>query len=75
MPAIGAGHMTAFLVFPQTISVQINSSNPEAATLVVVEKAAEAADARQFEFQLTRQDLQELRESITTELSKEQLPG
>ena len=66
--------MTAFLVFPQSISVQINSSNPEAATLVVVEKAAEAADARQFEFHMTRQDLQELRESITTELSKEQLP-
>ncbi len=66
--------MTAFLVFPQSVSVQIKSNDPEAAAFRVVEQAADAADARIFEFCMTGGDLQRLREDITTELSKGQLP-
>ncbi len=66
--------MTAFLVFPQAVSVQIKSNNPEAATLLVTEQAADVKDARMFEFCMSRETLQRLKDDITTELSKERLP-
>ena len=67
--------MTAFLIFPQSVSIQIKSDDPEAATLRVIEQPVEAADARTFEFCMTRVDLQRLREDITTVLTKERLPA
>jgi hypothetical protein len=66
--------MMTLLVFPQSISVQVKSDEPEAATLHITEQTANAADARSYEFCVTRDDLQRLREDITTALSKGQLP-
>jgi len=66
--------MTSFLVFPQSVSVQIKSNNPEAAALLVIERAANPADTRMFEFRMTRGELQQLRDDIVTELSKGRLP-
>jgi hypothetical protein len=66
--------MTSFLVFPQSVSVQIKSNNPEAAALLVIERAANPADTRMFEFRMTRGELQKLRDDIATELSKGRLP-
>ncbi len=66
--------MTAFLVFPQSVTVQIKSDDSETATLRVVERAVDAADCRIFEFCMTREGLQRLREDITTALSKGRLP-
>ena len=66
--------MTAFLVFPQSVSVQIKGSNPEVAALLVIERAANPADTRKFEFRMTRGELQQLRDDIATELSKDRLP-
>jgi len=66
--------MTAFLVFPQSVSVQIKGSNPEVAALLVIERSANPADTRKFEFCMTRGELQQLRDDIATELSKERLP-
>lgn len=66
--------MTAFLVFPQSVSVQIKNNNPEATALLVIEQAADIADARTFEFCMSREALQRLKDDITTELSKGRLP-
>ncbi len=66
--------MTAFLVFPRSVSVQIKSNDPEAAALLVTEQAADVADARMFELCMSREALQRLKDDITTELSKGRLP-
>jgi hypothetical protein len=66
--------MTSFLIFPQSVSVQIKSNNPEAAALLVVERAANPADTRMFEFRMTREELQQLRDDIAAALSKGRLP-
>lgn len=66
--------MTVFLVFPQSVTVQIKSDDSEAATLRVIEQAVDTADTRIFEFCMTREDLQRLREDITTTLSEGRLP-
>lgn len=66
--------MTSFLVFPKSISVQVKSNNSEAAALLVIERAADAADTRIFELRMTRGTLQQLRDDIATELSKGRLP-
>ncbi len=66
--------MAAFLVFPRSVSVQIKTNDPEAAALLVKEEAADMADARVFEFSMSREALQRLKDDITTELSKERLP-
>ena len=66
--------MAAFLVFPQSVSVQIKSNSPETATLLVKEQGAHIADARMFEFRLSREALQQLKDDITSELSKGRLP-
>jgi hypothetical protein len=72
--ATGAGHMSEFLVFPQSVTVQTKNDDSEAAILRVTERAVDAVDARIFEFCMTREDLQRLREDITTVLSKEHVP-
>jgi hypothetical protein len=74
MLPVGADLMTSFLVFPQSVSVQIESNNPEALALRVIERATNHADTRIFEFRMTRGELLQLRDEITTELSKGQLP-
>jgi hypothetical protein len=66
--------MTSFVVFPQSVSVQIESNNPEALALRIIERATNHADTRIFEFRMTRGELLQLRDEITTELSKGQLP-
>ena len=66
--------MTSFLVFPQSLSVQIESNDPEAVALRVIERATKQADTRIFEFRMTRGELLQLRDDIATELSKGQLP-
>jgi hypothetical protein len=73
--ATGAGHMSGFLVFPQSVTVQTKNDDSEAAILRVIERAVDAADTRIFEFCITRDDLQRLREDITTALSKGRIPG
>jgi hypothetical protein len=72
--ATGAGHMSEFLVFPQSVTVQTKNDDSEAAILRVVERAVDAVDTRVFEFCMTREDLQRLREDITTALSEEHVP-
>ena len=72
--ATGAGHMSEFLVFPQSVTVQTKDDDSEAAILRVIERAVGAVDTRIFEFCMTREDLQRLREDITTVLSKEHVP-
>jgi hypothetical protein len=72
--ATGAGHMSEFLVFPQSVTVQTKNDDSEAAILRVVERAVDAVDTRIFEFCMTREDLQRLREDITTALSEEHVP-
>jgi hypothetical protein len=67
--------MTAFLVFPQSISVQIKSNNPEAAALLVTEQAADVAEARMFEFCMSREALQRLKDDITIEYRKDGFPN
>jgi hypothetical protein len=74
MLPVGADHMTSFIVFPQSVSVQIESNNPEAVALRVIERAKNRADTRIFEFRMTRGELLQLRDDIATELSKGQLP-
>ncbi len=66
--------MTSFLVFPQSVSVQVESNNPEAVALRVIERATNHADTRMFELRMTRGELLQLRDDIATELSKGQLP-
>ena len=66
--------MSGFLVFPQSVTVQTKNDDSEAAILRVVERPVDAADNRIFEFCMTREDLQRLREDITTALSKGRLP-
>jgi hypothetical protein len=66
--------MTSFLVFPQSVSVQIGSNNPEEMALRVIERATNHPDTRVFEFRMTRGELLQLRDDIATELSKGQLP-
>ena len=66
--------MTAFLVFPQSVSVQARSDNSDAAILRVTEKPVIAARPRTFEFSFTREELQQLREDIANVLLEEQLP-
>jgi len=66
--------MSEFLVFPQSVTVQTKNDDSEAAILRVVERAVDAIDTRIFEFCMTREDLQRLREDITTALSKEHVP-
>ena len=66
--------MSEFLVFPQSVTVQTKNDEPEAAILRVVERAVDAVDTRIFEFCMTREDLQRLREDITTALSEEHVP-
>jgi hypothetical protein len=73
--ATEAGHMGGFLVFPQSVTVQTKNDDSEAAILRVIERAVDAADTRIFEFCITREDLQRLREDITTALSKGRIPG
>jgi hypothetical protein len=72
--ATGAGHMSEFLVFPQSVTVETKNDDSDAAILRVVERAVDAVDTRIFEFCMTREDLQRLREDITTALSKEHVP-
>jgi hypothetical protein len=72
--ATGAGHMSEFLVFPQSVTVQTKNDDSEEAILRVVERAVDAVDTRIFEFCMTREDLQRLREDITTALSEEHVP-
>jgi len=67
--------MSGFLVFPQSVTVQTKNDDSEAAILRVIERAVDAADTRIFEFCITRDDLQRLREDITTALSKGRIPG
>ena len=57
----------------ESVSVQIKSNNPEAAALLVIERAANPADTRMFEFRMTRGELQQLRDDIATDLSKGRL--
>ncbi len=67
--------MSGFIIFPQSVTVQTKNNDSEAAILrVVIERAVDAADARIFEFCITREDLQRLREDTTTALSKERIP-
>ena len=66
--------MSEFLVFPQSVTVQTKNDDSEAAILRVVERAVDAVDTRIFEFSMTREDLQRLREDITTALSEEHVP-
>ena len=66
--------MSEFLVFPQSVTVQTKNDDSEAAILRVVERAVDAVDTRVFEFCMTREDLQRLREDITTALSEEHVP-
>ena len=66
--------MSEFLVFPQSVTVQTKNDDSEAAILRVIERAVDAVDTRIFEFCMTREDLQRLREDITTVLSKEHVP-
>jgi len=66
--------MSEFLVFPQSVTVQTKNDDSEAAILRVVERAIDAVDTRIFEFCMTREDLQRLREDITTALSEEHVP-
>jgi|GEM_PF-1663697 len=66
--------MSEFLVFPQSVTVQTKNDDSEAAILRVVERALDAVDTRIFEFCMTREDLQRLREDITTALSEEHVP-
>jgi hypothetical protein len=74
MPLVGANLMMSVLVFPQSVSVQIESDNPEAVTLRVIERATNDADTRVFELRMMRGELLQLRDDIATELSKGQLP-
>ncbi len=66
--------MSGFIIFPQSVTVQTKNNDSEAAILRVIERAVDAADTRIFEFCMTREDLQRLREDITTALSKERIP-
>jgi hypothetical protein len=66
--------MMSFLVFPQSVSVQTEGDNPDAAALRIVERTKKDADTRIFEFRMTRGELLQLRDDIATELSKGQLP-
>ena len=66
--------MSEFLVFPQSVTVQTKNDDSDAAILRVVERAVDAVDTRIFEFCMTREDLQRLREDITTALSEEHVP-
>jgi hypothetical protein len=74
MPLVGANVMMSILVFPQSISVQIESDNPEVVILRVIERATNHADTRVIELRTTREELLQLRDDIATELSKGQLP-
>lgn len=67
--------MAAFLIYPQSVSVHIKGDNSNAATLRVIERPVDAADARTFEFCMTCEDLQQLREDIATVLMRDRLPG
>jgi hypothetical protein len=68
--------MTApFFVIPQSVSVQTANSNPEAVRLVVVERAANPADTRTFEFPMNARELRRLRDDIDIALSQESRPG
>ena len=67
--------MTTFLVFTRSVAVQGKRDDPEAAILRIAEQAKSTAKARTFEFRLTRDDLQRLRDDITIVLSKEHIPG
>ena len=66
--------MSEFLVFPQSVTVETKNDDSDAAILRVVERAVDAVDTRIFEFCMTREDLQRLREDITTALSEEHVP-
>ena len=66
--------MSGILVFPHAVTVQTKDDDSEAAILRVIERAVDAADNRIFEFCLTREDLQRLREDITTALSRGRVP-
>jgi len=66
--------MSGFVVFPQSVTVQTKNDDSEAAILRVIERAVEAADTRIFEFCMTRENLQRLREDITIALSKGRVP-
>jgi hypothetical protein len=66
--------MTSFLVFPQSVSVQIESNSPEAVTFRVVERPTNDVDTRTFEFRMTRGELLQLRDDIAAELAKGHLP-
>lgn len=65
--------MRGFLVFPQSVTVQTKNDS-EAAILRVTERAVDAADTRIFEFCMTREDLQRLREDITAALLNGRIP-
>ncbi len=66
--------MRGFLVFPQSVTVQMKDDDSEAAILRVIERTVDAADTRMFEFCMTREDLQQLREDITIALLKGRTP-
>jgi len=66
--------MSGFVLFPQSVTVQTKNDDSEAAILRVIERAVDAADTRIFEFCMTRENLQRLREDITIALSKGRVP-
>jgi len=66
--------MSGFVVFPQSVTVQTKNDDSEAAILRVIERAVDAADTRIFEFCMTRENLQRLREDITIALSEGRVP-
>jgi len=66
--------MMRFLVFPQSVTVQIKNDDSEAAILRVIERAVDAADTRIFEICMTREDLERLRGDITTALLEGRIP-
>jgi hypothetical protein len=71
---MGAGLMSGFLIFPQSVTVQTKNDDSEATIIQIIERAVDAVDTRIFEFCMKREDLQQLREDITAALSKGHLP-
>jgi hypothetical protein len=61
--------MTPIFALPQSVSVQTASNNPRQAVLIVVERAANPADTRTFEFPMNVRELQQLRDDIGAALS------
>ena len=71
----GVPHMTPIFALPQSVSVQTAKSNPGQAVLIVVERAANPADTRTFEFPMNVRELGQLRADIDAALSTMLRPG